>query len=83
MDKMDLHQTDNKALDILLFLLVGLIWSEIWKELLSSSIHTIGVCITVVLSGLIGYMAKNFWFPYWFPKDGDWKFFNFLKPKSK
>lgn len=84
MDKMDLQQTDNKTVDIGIFLLAGLIWSEVWQEFLSTGIHAFSVCLTVLLSGFIGYMAKNFWFPYWFPEKGKWKVLNFLKPnKSK
>ena len=81
MDKMDLeHQTNNKVLDITIFLTASLIASEVWQELIKGSVHTIVVCISVLISGTLGYMAKNFWCPYFFPKEGNWRIFNFMNP---
>lgn len=80
---MDLQQTDHKVLDWSIFLMTSVLVSEIWKEMISLSIHTAGSIFTILLGCFMGYMAKNFWLPYWFPKEGEWKILNFLKPKSK
>jgi len=77
---MDLETTDNKLMDGLIFLFLGLGANKLWEVLFTGSVHTLGAIITVLLSGFVGYMAKNFWFPYWFPEKGKWKAFNFLNP---
>ena len=76
---MELEQTD-KPLDIFIFLIASVVMSEVWRELISLSIHTIGTALSVLVAAFLGYMAKNFWLPYYFPKDGEWKAFNFLNP---
>ena len=73
-------ETENKAFDIFLFFVTSIIVSEIWKEIITLSIHTAGSIFTIVLGCFIGYMLKNFWLPCWFPKEGNWKAFNFMNP---
>ena len=81
MDKMDLeHQTNNKVLDITIFLVTSAIMSAVWREMLLLSLHTIGTGISVLFLAVLGYMAKNFWCPYFFPKEGNWRIFNFMNP---
>ncbi len=79
MKRMEL-ETESKPLDILLFLATSFVVSEIWKEMISLSIHTAGSIFTIILGCFIGYMAKNFWLPYWFPKEGNWRILNFMNP---
>lgn len=83
MKRMDLHQTDNKIVDGTIFLVASFLASELWKEIISLGLHGIGTGMSVLMAAFLGYMAKNFWLPYYFPKDGEWKAFNFLRPKKK
>ncbi len=58
----------------------GICMSVMWQSVTKESLHLAGTLVSALLVALIVYMANNFWFPKWFPKNGKWKFFNWLKP---
>ncbi len=58
----------------------ALLITMLWRECFNEAIHFTVSAISALLIALLIYLANNFWMPYYFPKDRQWRAFNFLNP---